>query len=84
MVFTVYLAAGAVWVKLALAGLEQHAFRHDGGTDGLVTAPHRTEEEDEADQETADHQQSTGLHDWTLRRSEHCGVVSADGQLSGY
>ena len=81
-----YLAAGAIWVELALAGLEQHTLGHDGGTHGLVTSPHRAGQQDEAHQEAGGHHQTTRLH-----VCGRCGdvntvveLVSADGLSSGY
>ena len=35
-----YLATGTVWMKLTLAGLEQHALGHDGGAHSFVAGGH--------------------------------------------
>ena len=67
----VYLATGAVGVKLTLTGLEQHTFRHDGGTDSLVTARHRAAHQEDAEKEAGDEHQAMRFHVVSLRRCKH-------------
>ena len=55
-------------MELALTGLEEHAFRHDGGTDSLVTAPHRAAHQEEAEHEAGGEDQTMRIHVLALRR----------------
>ena len=77
-----YLAAGAVWVEVTLAGLEEHTLGHDGGTHRLVASQHRAGQQDQEHQEAGGHHQTMRLHvSGQLRRCEHCG--GAGCQLMG-